>query len=339
MSYPKPLSEKSLARMYREANIDEKKSDFLHKLFLASANLYGIVILHDIWEIYKVVAEQYGMKGIKLKEIVAFSSIVRREDVPYYVYEIDELYSEEKRTVLDREIVMKSLIFPNNKRLYYWLCNLQGDKPYFIPDDLLSFVKPAPTKEEKELLTFLRPLKVTSKVCDAGRGTIYPNEHTGEKIGRFSFLTVSEKNEYKYIMDLYEKCPAKYENMRQNFLRKTSGTEAEKLARKYKEQCSLGFSSNAENINYIIKELDEVGVNLNNKQTERLVELLMNVNNHINHWCNRGWTPLDLLRETGIPDVKTVSLGPEIKRHIAEGKVSYEELREYFDSMGIKLEE
>ena len=35
MAYPKPLSEKTLARMYREANIDEEKSEFLHKLFLA----------------------------------------------------------------------------------------------------------------------------------------------------------------------------------------------------------------------------------------------------------------------------------------------------------------
>ena len=44
MAYPKPLSEKSLQKMYLQSGINEVKSHFLHQLFKAAANLYGSVL-------------------------------------------------------------------------------------------------------------------------------------------------------------------------------------------------------------------------------------------------------------------------------------------------------
>ncbi len=50
MSYPKPLSEKSLERLYRESKLTKEKQSFLHAFFAACANLYGAIALR-FWKI------------------------------------------------------------------------------------------------------------------------------------------------------------------------------------------------------------------------------------------------------------------------------------------------
>ena len=53
MSYPKPLSEKSLERLYTQAGLSTEVCDFLHSLFAACANLYGAIALRDVWSVYQ----------------------------------------------------------------------------------------------------------------------------------------------------------------------------------------------------------------------------------------------------------------------------------------------
>lgn len=53
MSYPKPLSEKSLERLYTQAGLSTEVCDFLHSLFAACANLYGTIALRDVWSVYQ----------------------------------------------------------------------------------------------------------------------------------------------------------------------------------------------------------------------------------------------------------------------------------------------
>ena len=112
----------------------------------------------------RAVAKQYGMEDIKRRELIDFSSIARRENVPYNVYEIDELYSAEKRAEIDREIVNKKLIKAGyaGKNIYYELAELQAGKPYYIPEDILSYAAGNTVPEETKLLNFLKKLKVTA---------------------------------------------------------------------------------------------------------------------------------------------------------------------------------
>ena len=46
MAYPKPLSEKSIARMYADSKLTEEKIVFLRKLFDSCAALYGSISLN-----------------------------------------------------------------------------------------------------------------------------------------------------------------------------------------------------------------------------------------------------------------------------------------------------
>lgn len=74
------------------------------------------------------------MKEIKRIDLINFSSIVRRENVPYYVYEVDKLYAEEKRLELNRELVHKSLVGTGSRRFawYYDMVERQLNNSFYL---------------------------------------------------------------------------------------------------------------------------------------------------------------------------------------------------------------
>ena len=133
MSYPKPLSEKSLERLYTQAGLSTEACDFLHSLFAACANLYGAIALRDVWSVYQELKS--GAPRIHRRDLIAFSSIVRREVQPYWVYEIEELYTEEPHNDLDRHIVSKELIGAGYGKMFsfYALMDERDDRPYCVP--------------------------------------------------------------------------------------------------------------------------------------------------------------------------------------------------------------
>ena len=75
MAYPKPLSEKSLARLYQQSGISKEQSEYLHSLFQACANLYGAVQLRVVWDVYQAQTEA---PKLRRKDIISFS-----ENLPY----------------------------------------------------------------------------------------------------------------------------------------------------------------------------------------------------------------------------------------------------------------
>ena len=161
MSYPKPLSEKSLNRLYMQAGLSTETCAFLHSLFAACANLYGTIALRDVWSVYQELKSD--VPRIHRRDLIAFSSIVRREVQPYWVYEIEELYTEEPHNDLDRHIVSKELIGAGYGKMFsfYALMDERDDRPYCVPDDFLSYAEPTASVEEKSLADFIGNLKST----------------------------------------------------------------------------------------------------------------------------------------------------------------------------------
>ena len=51
MSYPKPLSQKTLNKLYEKAGFSVEVQDYLHKLFTACVNLYGVITVKEIWDL------------------------------------------------------------------------------------------------------------------------------------------------------------------------------------------------------------------------------------------------------------------------------------------------
>ena len=334
MPYPKPLSEKSLEKMYREAGINEKNRVWLHELYNAAVNLYGALFLRELWNIYIQLVHRGILKKIQKKQFIAFSSIARREEQPYYVYEIDELYTEEPRADLDRVIVNGDLIGKGygKYRLYYHMMDQLGRQPFYIPDDLLSYAEPKPVREETALLNFLNDLKVTADQCIPPYGDPYPCENKGKRLNEFSFLTKDELFELEYIA----KKPEIVKMLEKEF----SGTEAEKLIRAHKRSENIGALAFTDNIRFLTQELEEVGVQLTEKELKQLLQLLNDYHNHTHLWCIRGWAPSELHKTSmsdGQPGIPSITFGPGMQKAFADGTLNKNELIAMLREKGIQV--
>ena len=326
MSYPKPLSEKSLERLYRESKLTKEKQSFLHAFFAACANLYGAIALRFVWDVYQ---ELKDAPKLRRKDLLTFTSIVRREEQPYYIFEVNELFDEKSCNELDRHIVSKELVsFGYGKfRLFYSLMEQIDDRPYCIPDDFLSYASPVPSKYETALLRFLSNLKSVSDECVPKFGQSVPNEHKGRKLGEFSFLNSGERFQLEWL---------KRPSAKAAFLEDCSGTVAEKILRLYKRVEHIGRYPTY-TLQWMINEVEEAGVEMTKEKMERFLRLMNDYHNNSRLWCLSGWKPCELAamyRENKSP---AISFGPGLQQAFAEGTLNREELVGKIREMGLQV--
>ena len=331
MSYPKPLSEKSLNRLYMQAGLSTEACDFLHSLFAACANLYGAIALRDVWSVYQKLKSE--APRIRRYDLIAFSAIVRREVQPYRVYEIEELYTEEPHNDLDRHIVSKELIGAGYGKMFsfYALMDELGDQPYCVPEYFLSYAVSSASAEESVLSNFIGNLKSTAKECAPKQRKTYPNENRGKKLSEFSFLNLNEQ----FNLEYYKKVPATYSALLEEY----SGTEAEKIMRSYRRTENIGYLRTTDMIQNVLIELCEVGVRLTETQHSTLMRLMMQYHNGSRLWCLRGWTPNELAAMHGNTGAPSISFGPGIQEVFADGTMDKNELVRKIKELGWKVSE
>ena len=331
MSYPKPLSEKSLNRLYMQAGLSTEACDFLHSLFAACANLYGAIALRDVWSVYQELKS--GAPRIHRRDLIAFSTIVRREVQPYRVYEIEELYTEEPHNDLDRHIVSKELIGAGYGKMFsfYALMDELGNQPYCVPEYFLSYAVSSASAEESVLSNFIGNLKSTAKECAPRQRKSYPNENRGKKLSEFSFLNLDEQ----FNLEYYKKVPATYSALLEEY----SGTEAEKIMRSYRRTENIGYLRTTDMIQNVLIELCEVGVRLTETQHSTLMRLMMQYHNGSRLWCLRGWTPNELAAMHGNTGAPSISFGPDIQEAFADGTMDKNELVRKIKELGWKVSE
>ena len=107
----KPLSQKTLEKKYAELGLSQKNIALLHDYYNCFANLYGIIMVKEAWDIFR---HYEGVGLLHKKDFVAFSGIVQREAGHLYtILELKEVYSEEtSQAPADRLIVHNDLICP-----------------------------------------------------------------------------------------------------------------------------------------------------------------------------------------------------------------------------------
>ena len=331
MSYPKPLSEKSLNRLYMQAGLSTEACDFLHSLFAACANLYGAIALRDVWSVYQKLKSE--APRIRRYDLIAFSAIVRREVQPYRVYEIEELYTEEPHNDLDRHIVSKELIGAGYGKMFsfYALMDELGNQPYCVPEYFLSYAVSSASAEESVLSNFIGNLKSTAKECAPKQRKTYPNENRGKKLSEFSFLNLNEQ----FNLEYYKKVPATYSALLEEY----SGTESEKIMRSYRRTENIGYLRTTDMIQNVLIELCEVGVRLTETQHSTLMRLMMQYHNGSRLWCLRGWTPNELAAMHGNTGAPSISFGPGIQEAFAGGTMDKNELVRKIKELGWKVSE
>ncbi len=340
MAYPKPLSEKTLQKMYITSEINEEKAQFLHTFFMAAANLYGAVTMRELWQIYCELSKTEKWPVLKRKEILAFSEITRREpNQPYYIYEIDELYCEEQRAELDRFLIRKDVIWERYRSLepFWKMAELQYNKPFYMPKDLLSYAKMKKTPEEEALINFVGNLRVTARTSK-----VYQREvkciHFGKCLKDFEGRLDFEQSMIDYYGGKYENGPKENKRLVDKLEAEYSGIFSERLVKELMWRSSTGWVDISMSIKMFTDAVDEIGVRLSRKQLEILISLVMNAHNNSNLMCNRGWKPSELLVKTYVPGmVPQISFGPGMQKLFAEGNLNKEDLVRRLNEMGISV--
>ena len=324
MSYPKPLSEKTIARQFAESFLTDERIHFLHTFFQAAANLYGVVSLWQLWEVYKELKEKTKLLVIRRKDLIAFSAIARRENLPYRIYEIDEIYTEEEREDSERMIVRKDIIWPGfggSFAVVDKIIEMQMTKPFFVPEDFLSYTDPVPSQEEKELKNFLDNLKVN-----------------GKRLRKIHFLSEAEKDTIAYYGGSIENAHGRNKGYLKEYLYDRRGPESDKIFRDLEFRIKTGWTDFMMTIRFLTEEMNEVGVIFSEKQLQDLVRLLSNYQNSTHMYCNCGWTPSELRAARPLTGMPAISIGPGIRKMIADGELDIDEMRAQIREMGMETD-
>ena len=335
--YPHPWSEKSLQKKYAELNLSDEKINFIKQLILACTNLYGRISIRDIWEVYKELAEATLVPKIKRTDIVRISEILRREELPYFVYEVDELYCDESREGLDREFVSRYLVGRGQGkfRWYYCVAESQSYHDYYVSDNLLSFAQMPTTEQEQSILKFIGKLRVTAKEFKSRYGeNLKCPERKGETLDSFSFMNDMETFEYRCAKGEIQGIKGNLKDAQRLLNKNNSRNEAKKIVDLIKWYGNIGHVSPTEIIQYTLEELGEVGVELTKQQMMKLIQGIMDLHNYSHLMCIGGWRPVDLAQQAKRPNA--VSFGPGIKKAIAEGALNKEELVKSIKDMGLE---
>lgn len=341
MSYPKYLSKKSLEKRYRDTGIAEGKIQFLKDLCLSCVNLYGAIHAGQLWDVYKELSEKASVPKIQRKELYTALGIFRREDLPYFVFEADEVYTEGPRMEKYRLLASKQLVHSGYGKYtsLYRLIDNSLDKPFFVPGDLLAYKEPVRDERKQKLIAWLSELSCTQTEYVTSYGKTYPCAYTGKKLGEFSFISRDDDFDLRYHRGEIEghKGNAKYADELEAEL--NSMTAAERLVCDYTWRSHLGAVKPTNSLKYFMDGLSEMGVLLTEKQANYLLQSLMDYHNHLHLWCNCGWTPAELAEKTwgsrqAMPQIR---FGPGIEKAFSDGSLDREELVSKLKEMGIDV--
>lgn len=311
MAYPKPLSANSIAKLF--STWDPHTVEVLHTYYEAFANLYGAIQLKDAWKVFK----RFEPK-IHKKQFLEFSAIVRREDVPYYIYEINELYSEEKPYDMERYIVNKQIIPVGYGKFhhFYNLMDEQAGKPiYALPD----FLEAASHRlHDKELRTFLEKMKFND------------GEFAGKLFSEANVLTYDEKFDMAYY--------AKNKAVLKAINEKANVVLSEKIMQELMWWTEFAERSPITLLTEFLNKIDYTFES--QEQAEQLISLVSDFINNSHLWRNCGLTPMQLhslmARHTDQKPT-AISLGPGIHKAIKDGDIDKNDLIRRLKEMDIDV--
>lgn len=121
---PEMYNRRKLNALYREIPMQDAAFRMLRKYFNAAANLYGVIPVRKVYEIF----QDQNPGKISRDQFLAFSEIARHECEDYYILGDDELYADGRVTsLMDRELIDVSLLDTDFGR-YLQLKELQRGK-------------------------------------------------------------------------------------------------------------------------------------------------------------------------------------------------------------------
>ena len=347
-SLPKPCSKTALNKKYQLLAIETKgrldivtekgrtNIDLLRKYYNAFSNLYGAIILDDAWDIFKLVEKTIiSKKQILKKDFLAFSEVARYEAHNYFILEIDELYEAEKRGgAVRRFIVNKKLYKKGYSRFdfYYRLADEQLNHPLCVldRDELLSWDDPGMlwrSAEGTALKLFVESLSVDN---ESANRDIHGEKIAGKRLKDFVFWHDSEDFAYSYAKREWEKKELEeYQNV----------VESEKILRSIERYINSAvlYTEINKQIEFILTDLQEVGVCLTEQQFKTFFRLYSDFSNNSRKWPLSGWKPVELSRLYNYFSKPSISFGKNMQQAFEDGSINKDELMEGIRKLGVDV--
>lgn len=338
MAYPKPLLDKTIEKRYESLNLPKETLSTLHRFFHACSNLYGVIDLDSMWNLYRELNQTQGLPPVRRRNLIEFSSVARRDgSVPYFVFEVEEIYLDEPHRDSSRLVVNKDVVSPGSWR-YHGIYSIEQEaygKPLFVPKDFLSWVNPPVPSEEKALLRFLENLTVTANEVEKW-GVKIKCEHKGEKLKDFVFESAGYKMAYKWSNAEYEGGRKTVDHKHLEWLKKgLCSNAAEYLVYNAKKNFDYMLKG-SQGFQQFFDDLYEMGVELTDLQSKILLELLQDFINNLHMYSNGGWTPKELGRIQG-PRKGPIAMdfGPGILKAMERGDIDRNEIERMLKDYGM----
>ena len=332
MAYPKPLAQKTIARLYAQAGLCEPQIAFARRFCTACANLYGCVTADEAWQVYRELSAKTQTVPLHRRDFYAALKILRRESLPFYVFEIDEIYSAEPRrdsllTIAHRDLVGSGF---HKFAAVYAIRKAVGGKPFYLPENLLTFVDPPQPAQEQKLLRLLGGLKSTRSRYKDRFGELHNCPYKGSEYDAYELDRLNGKT---------EDCKGNPKRAAALEAKLNSITAAQYLVRLLKQENDIGCLDVNEILDWFYDDLTAMGVLLTEEQLLSLLEAISEMWNNQHLWCNRGWTPNELsVRLYGGAPPTTVTFGSGMQAAFANGEIDKAALIRQLHELGLKTE-
>lgn len=277
---------------------------------------------------------------------------------------IPETYSRRKLNAMYREIPLKDTVSRMLRKYFNAMANLYGVLSVKKAYEIISMQIPTLVSESE----FLAFAEIARHECEdyfiLGMDEIYVDGQTssvwereiidvtllGEDITSYHDLLRSQQGKPYYVPEKKELlcyddpffCEDTPETQSlKKFLSDRFALDGDKLETIFIDILYGTRCKNA-NLQEVLDRLHELGLEFSREaDAHKFVEVYQNFHNHTRMQCNRGYTPDELFRMQPMEDriPKSVSLGPNIRKAIADGAMNANELRKGILSMELPSEE
>ena len=158
--FPEEYSWEVLGRMYEHLDVPAETVNLLREYFDCAAELYGIIPLRKILDIYNM-----QNTPISEKDFLMVAEVFRHERHTYAILGQEALYEDAPVSApIDRELVAQHLYYSDLED-YYALAEGQQGKPFYIPEKE-EFLRASTdqcypeTVQSKKMLAYLRKKKL-----------------------------------------------------------------------------------------------------------------------------------------------------------------------------------
>ncbi len=310
MPYPKPLMEKTLNRQYAASGLSGEQIEFLKKFFLACANLYGALMASDAWWVYTELSEETETVRLRRKDMYAALGILRREEVPYYVFEANEVYADESRDESRRIIVRRDLVIRGYGRFrdLRTLMEESSDKPFYVPKDFLEYATMPESPEEAEFLKFLGGMRSTRPEFKTEWAIMRFCPYRGKLLSEFSYISSNDQFELSRLKGEFPEWRGNPKRAAEFEAKLNSITADRYLVDRFKRRINIGNLSYGNVVGSFFYDLNSMGVAMTEEVVGGAMHGMEELNDSLHLWCNRGWTPKELnchtaVRVTAIPEL------------------------------------